>query len=50
MICARDNRTEAILAAFPVRLKHSADEERAAALRKIGRIAWLRLADRATDA
>ncbi len=50
VICARDNRTEAILAAFPVRLKHSIDEERATALREIGRIAWLRLIDRVSEA
>jgi len=45
VICARAHRKEAILAAFPVRLAHSADEERRAALAEIGRIAWLRLCD-----
>ena len=45
VICARDNRKEAILAAFPVRLAHGLDEERTTALREIGRIAWLRLCD-----
>jgi len=49
VICARENRTEAILAAFPVRLEHSLDEERATALREIGRIAWLRLLDRVSE-
>jgi 2-oxo-4-hydroxy-4-carboxy-5-ureidoimidazoline decarboxylase len=45
VICARDNKKEAILAAFPRRLGQTADEERATALREIGRIAWLRLCD-----
>jgi 2-oxo-4-hydroxy-4-carboxy-5-ureidoimidazoline decarboxylase len=45
VICARENRKEAILAAFPVRLAHSAAAERSAALAEIGRIAWLRLCD-----
>ena len=45
VICARDNKKDAILAAFPRRLGQTADEERATALREIGRIAWLRLCD-----
>ena len=50
VICARENRKEAILAAFPVRLGHTADEERAAALAEIGRIGWLRLLDAVCEA
>lgn len=49
VICARENRKEAILAAFPVRLAHSTDEERAAALTEIGRIGWLRLLDAVSE-
>jgi OHCU decarboxylase len=49
VICARENRTEAILAAFPIRLEHSAEKELATALREIGRIAWLRLLDRVNE-
>lgn len=45
VICARENRKEAILAAFPVRLEHTAEQERATALAEIGRIGWLRLLD-----
>jgi 2-oxo-4-hydroxy-4-carboxy-5-ureidoimidazoline decarboxylase len=45
VICARENRKESILAAFPVRLAHTRDEEVTAALREIARIARLRLAD-----
>lgn len=45
VICARENRKEAILAAFPVRLAHSAEEERIAALTEIARIGRLRLND-----
>ncbi len=46
VICARENRKEAILGAFPVRLQNSRDVEMQAALEEIGKIAWLRLADR----
>jgi len=45
VICARRNRKEAILAAFPERLKHDRDEEVATAIREIGEIAWLRMSD-----
>ena len=45
VICARLNKKEAILAAFPLRLKNSAEQERAAALAEIFKIAQLRLAD-----
>jgi 2-oxo-4-hydroxy-4-carboxy-5-ureidoimidazoline decarboxylase len=45
VICARRNRKEAILAAFPERLKHDRDEEVETAIREIGEIAWLRMSD-----
>ena len=45
VICARLNRKDAILAAFPARLKNSAEEERGAALSEIFKIAQLRLTD-----
>jgi 2-oxo-4-hydroxy-4-carboxy-5-ureidoimidazoline decarboxylase len=50
VICARENRKDAILAAFPLRLAHSADEERATALAEIGKIGRLRLLDAVSDA
>jgi len=50
VICAREHRKEAILAAFPVRLGHSADEERATAIAEIGRIGRLRLGDAVSEA
>jgi 2-oxo-4-hydroxy-4-carboxy-5-ureidoimidazoline decarboxylase len=49
VICARENRKEAILAAFPTRLAHTADEERATALAEIGRIGRLRLLDAVSE-
>ena len=49
VICARENRKEAILAAFPVRLAHTAEEERATALVEIGRIGRLRLLDAVSE-
>ena len=49
VICARENRKEAILAAFPVRLEHTPEQERAAALAEIGRIGWLRLLDAVSE-
>jgi 2-oxo-4-hydroxy-4-carboxy-5-ureidoimidazoline decarboxylase len=45
VICARENKKEAILAAFPVRLQNSPEHERHTALSEIGKIAWLRLQD-----
>jgi 2-oxo-4-hydroxy-4-carboxy-5-ureidoimidazoline decarboxylase len=45
VICARRNRKEAILRAFPERLVHTRDEEIATALDQIFEIAALRLAD-----
>ncbi len=49
VICARLNKREAILAAFPVRLQNSPETERAAALAEIEKIARLRLADLITE-
>jgi OHCU decarboxylase len=49
VICARENRKDAILASFPVRLAHTPDEERDAALAEIGRIGWLRLVDAVSE-
>lgn len=45
VICARLNKKDAILAAFPVRLQNTAEEERATALGEIFKIAALRLRD-----
>jgi len=45
IICARKNKKEAILGAFPVRLKNSRDAEILTALDQIFQIAELRLAD-----
>jgi OHCU decarboxylase len=45
VICARQNKKEAILRAFPERLTHTRDEEIAAALAEIFEIARLRLED-----
>jgi OHCU decarboxylase len=49
VICARENRTQAILAAFPRRLGHTVEEEQATALAEIGRIGWLRLLDAVSE-
>jgi 2-oxo-4-hydroxy-4-carboxy-5-ureidoimidazoline decarboxylase len=45
VICARLNKKEAILNAFPIRLRHSVEEEIRAALEEIYKIAYLRLKD-----
>ena len=45
VICARENRKDAILAAFPVRLAHTREQEIATALAEIGKIARLRVWD-----
>ena len=45
MICARQNRKEAILEAFPRRLANSRETELATALAEVFKIAQLRLAD-----
>jgi 2-oxo-4-hydroxy-4-carboxy-5-ureidoimidazoline decarboxylase len=50
VICARENKKEAILAAFPGRLAHSREQEVAAALTEIAKIARLRLRDAVTEA
>jgi 2-oxo-4-hydroxy-4-carboxy-5-ureidoimidazoline decarboxylase len=45
VICARENKKDAILTGFRQRLTHDQDEEIATALREIDRIAHYRLAD-----
>lgn len=45
VICAREHTKDAILAAFPIRLKHTPDQEITTALDEIAKIAWLRLMD-----
>ena len=49
VICARLNKKEAIVSAFPVRLSHSREEEIKTALEEIYKIAYLRLKDIVTD-
>jgi OHCU decarboxylase len=49
IICARENKKEAILAALPRRLANSLDQERATALAEIRKIARLRLIDRVSE-
>jgi OHCU decarboxylase len=49
VICARENRKEAILGAFPARLAHTREQEIAAALAEIAAIARLRLHDAVTE-
>jgi OHCU decarboxylase len=45
VICARLNKKDAILDAFPKRLRNSPEDERKTALAEIGKIARLRLED-----
>lgn len=45
VICARQNKKDAILQAFPARLTHGRDEEIATAVAQIFEIARLRIAD-----
>jgi OHCU decarboxylase len=45
VICARENRKEAILAAMPLRLRNTPEQEITAALTEIEKIAKLRLKD-----
>ena len=45
VICARLNKKDAILAAFPARLQNDAEEERTTALAEVFKIARLRLDD-----
>lgn len=49
VICARENKKNAILAAFPVRLNNARDAEIQTALAEIAKIARLRLMDKVTD-
>jgi 2-oxo-4-hydroxy-4-carboxy--5-ureidoimidazoline (OHCU) decarboxylase len=49
IICARENKKEAILAAFPVRLLNDRDQEITTALNEIYKIARLRLMDAITE-
>jgi OHCU decarboxylase len=49
VICARENKKNAILAAFPVRLANDRQAEVAAALREIEKIARLRIDDAITE-
>jgi len=45
VICARENKKDAILAAFPIRLNNSREQEIQTALEEISKIARLRLFD-----
>jgi allantoate deiminase len=45
IVCARENKKDAILAAFPIRLGNSRDQEIATALAEIDKIARLRMND-----
>jgi 2-oxo-4-hydroxy-4-carboxy-5-ureidoimidazoline decarboxylase len=45
VVCARENKRDAILAAFPLRLANSREDEIRTALAEIEKIAWLRLGD-----
>ncbi len=49
VICARENKKDAILAAFPVRLRNTQAQEIAAALAEIAKIARLRLFDAVSE-
>jgi 2-oxo-4-hydroxy-4-carboxy-5-ureidoimidazoline decarboxylase len=49
VMCARENRKEAILAAFPRRLEHPREQEIAAAIEEICKIAHLRLRDAVSE-
>lgn len=49
VICVRANRKQAILAGFKIRLLHTPEQERAAALAEIEKIAAFRLADLVAD-
>jgi 2-oxo-4-hydroxy-4-carboxy-5-ureidoimidazoline decarboxylase len=50
VICARENRKNAILRDFPRRLAQTREQEIATALSEIAKIAWLRLRDVVTEA
>ncbi|HEX4130094.1 MAG TPA: 2-oxo-4-hydroxy-4-carboxy-5-ureidoimidazoline decarboxylase [Pirellulales bacterium] len=45
VICAREHKKDAILAALPMRLNNSPQQEINTALAEIGKIVWLRLLD-----
>jgi OHCU decarboxylase len=45
VICARENKKQAILVGFAERIDHDRETEVATALREINRIAWYRLTD-----
>jgi 2-oxo-4-hydroxy-4-carboxy-5-ureidoimidazoline decarboxylase len=49
VICARENKKAAILAAFPIRLANSRDQETQTALAEIAKIAKLRLLDAVSE-
>ena len=49
VICARENRKEAILREMPRRLGQDRQTEMATAMAEIGKIAWLRLRDAVTE-
>jgi len=49
VICARENKKDAILAEFPIRLKNTRDQEIDTALTEIAKIARLRLLDAVTE-
>ncbi|MBX0328525.1 2-oxo-4-hydroxy-4-carboxy-5-ureidoimidazoline decarboxylase [Oscillochloris sp. ZM17-4] len=49
VICAREHKKAAILAAFPARLANTREQEIAVALDEIAKIAWLRLQDAVTE-
>lgn len=46
VICARENKKERILEAFPRRLQNDREQEIDTAIREVSRIAWLRMTDR----
>ena len=49
VICARENKKDAILAAFPVRLRNAREQEIETALAEIAKIARLRLLDAVSE-
>lgn len=49
VICARQNKKDAILAAFPLRLMNTREQEIATSLGEIAKIAHLRLLDRLSE-
>ena len=49
VICARENKKDAILAAFPFRLRNTREQEISTALAEIAKIARLRLFDAVSE-